>query len=805
MNPKVTLGALVCFSVVGVSGLGVNAQEIDINNKKIVQRKLNIKERYVDSDNVPVKKGSSNIADELGCLAKNDKVEVISVEGEWATINYEGGHGYIQLKYLKKSEENISDMYIDGIEKANVFEEPMESSKLLGYIKIGSKVRVLNDLGEYIKIEFNNKPGYIKKEYLVEKLTRTINKDTSLDKNSDEDKEIILRSGENVDVIELGAEKTKINCDGSERSIPTENISDIKYLVNGKTELLVSPSKGSKVKTCIPQGTGVDIISYNGDYVKVKFDLYEGYIKKDCISKDRYTEEMKIMKETYATNEVVSRNVIEKDLEEEMASLKVSSKSSEVLSKAKANVIDKYNIEEIEVGSLVKITSNKGAYLEVEHKGDAKIIENKGVSVKDKNEMKYIYIHTDKEYEIDKDVRFTNKDDVEVYKDAEKKYILGYLVKDSKVKFIKDLENGVSEITINGSTAYIENEHLNIRKMYVNNNESIKYVNTNLSHQVYVDKLYKNLNMNLTLEGTKKADYEELALYSNPRKMSVNNAENKYQYLKLNKFRKVNVAQLDEYLSAINTGKKNVFKDKAEVFVNAAKEYNIDPIYLVAHTLVETGYGSSKLAQGIKDINGVTVYNFFGIGAVDSSPIDGGIDVASKEGWTSIDKAIYGSAKWLANNYIHSPSYHQNTLYKMRYNKTAKHLYATDIGWAKKISKFMNELSYMYEDEYLEFEVPVYKKGTDAVNRVKEDEKVEEDKGYLDEDKDDSNDNNEVDVDSDKSEDGNVEEKPSKPVVDDTSDAVDEEKKDEEISNEELSDEPSDEATDKPGESKDEE
>ena len=38
---------------------------------------------------------------------------------------------------------------------------------------------------------------------------------------------------------------------------------------------------------------------------------------------------------------------------------------------------------------------------------------------------------------------------------------------------------------------------------------------------------------------------------------------------------------------------------KGQAFIDAAKKYNLDVTYLVAASMVETGYGSSTLAQGV--------------------------------------------------------------------------------------------------------------------------------------------------------------------------------------------------------------
>lgn len=62
-----------------------------------------------------------------------------------------------------------------------------------------------------------------------------------------------------------------------------------------------------------------------------------------------------------------------------------------------------------------------------------------------------------------------------------------------------------------------------------------------------------------------------------------------------------------------------------------------------------------------------TYYNFYGIGAYDSSPLSGGRALAIKNGWDTPEKAIHGAARWIATNYLNN-AFSQNTLYKMRWN-----------------------------------------------------------------------------------------------------------------------------------------
>ena len=104
------------------------------------------------------------------------------------------------------------------------------------------------------------------------------------------------------------------------------------------------------------------------------------------------------------------------------------------------------------------------------------------------------------------------------------------------------------------------------------------------------------------------------------------------------------------------------------------------------------------------------MYNLFGIGAVDESPIDAGAEYAYKQGWTSVEKAIEGGAKWISENYVNSSDGRQNTLYKMLWNpeNPGTHQYATDIGWAVKQAVSIEKIFSSFTDATLSFDVPVY-------------------------------------------------------------------------------------------------
>ena len=100
----------------------------------------------------------------------------------------------------------------------------------------------------------------------------------------------------------------------------------------------------------------------------------------------------------------------------------------------------------------------------------------------------------------------------------------------------------------------------------------------------------------------------------------------------------------------------------------------------------------------------------FGIGAYDANPVGNGSQRAYSQGWSSVEAAIKGGAKWISENYINNSKYGQNTLYKMRWNpeKPAEHQYATDIAWAVKQAVSIEKIFSSFTDATLSFDVPVY-------------------------------------------------------------------------------------------------
>ena len=208
-------------------------------------------------------------------------------------------------------------------------------------------------------------------------------------------------------------------------------------------------------------------------------------------------------------------------------------------------------------------------------------------------------------------------------------------------------------------------------------------------------KIWRNGGMSYATES-------ETAEYMNPNSFYTD--AYKYQFLDLSKPNNVSEETLNNYLAD-----KGVMKGMGAAFIEAAKEYNVSEVYLVAHACLESGNGTSQLATGV-EVNGTTVYNLFGIGAYDANPVGNGSQRAYSQGWTSVEAAIKGGAKWISENYVNSSDGRQNTLYKMLWNpeNPGTHQYATDIGWAVKQAVSIEKIFSSFTDATLSLDVPVY-------------------------------------------------------------------------------------------------
>ncbi|MDK0844974.1 SH3 domain-containing protein [Clostridium perfringens] len=740
----------------------------------------------------------------IGTLHKNDKVNVLnkSIDG-WYKIDFNGRRAYVSSKYVNlisyKNNEvktEVKKEPIEGTGKVNintalnVRQASTTNSRIIGSLKGGEKVNIISESNGFYKIEFNNSYGYVYSKYIskdgdsekvkvvkqeevkkekvdeskkeakatskaepvvlaVRSLNKTgiVNVSSSLNVRSSAStsSKVIGSLSGNTKVTIIGEEGAfyKIEYKGSHGYVAKEYVKDVTEsnnsnqgtqtpekpstpestektgIVNVSSSLNVrsSASTSSKVIGSLSGNTKVTIVGEEGAFYKIEYKGSHGYVAKE-----------------YVKDVTESNNSNQGTQTPEKPSTPESTEKTGIVNVSSSlNVREGASTSSKVIGSLsgntkVTIVGEEGAFYKIEYKGSHGYVA--------KEYIKDIKDEVVTEPEKPSNPENSNKTGVvtaskglNVRKEANtSSQIIGILNSGESVEIIGE-ENGFYKITYKGQEAYASKNYINIFDGNSNVNPGLDIGNASktnygVSLNEYIKLQQRNNPSNYS--------YSEFEKYINPAK-----ATNKLQFLRIDKFRSVNVSGLSSRLS-----NKGVLTGQGQAFVNAAKAFNIDPIYLVAQCLHETGNGTSKLAKGvtiteiadesrpiyngngqlvgyhmIKLSKPVTVYNLFGIGAKDNSSVFPnralilGTTYAYNRGWTSIENAIKGAAEFVSLNYVHSSRYSQNTLYKMRYNQNVSniwHQYATTPWYASSIADIMRSYQDLYLENNFTFDVPVF-------------------------------------------------------------------------------------------------
>ena len=479
------------------------------------------------------------------------------------------------------------------------------------------------------------------------------------------------------------------------------------------------PSTSNKIITTIKKGSKVEVISKNGNWTKIKYNNREGY------SSSQYLKE-----ESTSTGSTTTQKtgVVTADV------LNIRSGASTNYSVVtKANKGEKVTILESKNGWYkVKLSNGKTGW------GSAKYITIQNVP---STSTPSTGGNTTGEVTIC-NATITGED-VNLRETGSWGGIKIMVIKQGSTVEVLEKGSEWTKIRYSGKTGYVPTQYVSS----VTNNGS-----TATPPQVKPEKPQfttskVTTNYNLSFDEYAQLQNQKLSRYSVDQYknyMDINQRTSPLQFLRIDKFRDINVDSLNSKLQG-----EGVLEGQGQAIYNASKKNNIDPVYFISQSILETGHGKSTLAKGvtiteiadtnkpITDVDGnitgyemiqldkpTTVYNLYGIGAYDNLPtmpnraLVLGTTRAYNEGWTSLEKAIDGAASFVSNNYIHSSKYNQNTVYKFRFNPVKEnvwHQYATDIGYADKIGSLMNQFKGVYTGGEFTFDIPSYSPSSTSV------------------------------------------------------------------------------------------
>ena len=170
------------FKVLGTSG---NWVRIDFNGKDGYVYKTYIKVEGTPAETpltgkvgkivnckkqINVREQATSLSKLVGVAKKGETYKVLATAGSWVKIEYNGKTGYVFKTYIRvtEPEESIEGKTgtIDCKTQVNVRAKATKDSKLLGKAKKGETFTVLGKSGNWIKIDFSGKTGYVYKRYV---------------------------------------------------------------------------------------------------------------------------------------------------------------------------------------------------------------------------------------------------------------------------------------------------------------------------------------------------------------------------------------------------------------------------------------------------------------------------------------------------------------------------------------------------------------------------------------------------------------------------------------------------------------
>ena len=666
-------------------------------------------------------------------IPKGTTVQVLADKDSngWYKVSYAGKTGYVSGSYFKITKYSSTEVtkktgYVYNLNGTllNVRPKPSTSEAPIGTLTQGTSVVIVGESGNWYQIEFNNKTAYVSKDYItftaptpevVKKTGYVYNLDGTLlnvrPKPSTSEAPIgTLAQGTSVVIvgesgnwyqIEFNNKTAYVSKDYITFTAPTpEVVKKTGYVYNLDGALLNVRPKPSTSETPIgtlTQGTSVVITGETGNWYHIEFNNTTAYVSKDYITFTAPTPEV-VKKTGYVYN----------------------------LDGALLNVRPKPSTWETPIGTLtqgssVVIVGESGNWYEIEYNNSTAYVS------KDYVTLTAPQLHPDANIDFSKTPRtgvvIDGISSLNIRQaPTTNSSILGTLKSKDEVTVI-GREGNFYKISYQGAEAYVHKDYVGIKASSTTINGRVSYLTTQYN---YTLSQFAQIQQNHT-SGT----LSTIMNYLNPNHTMHSNYL--LQFLRIDQFRSFNVDGLNKFLQ-----NKGVLHNQAQAIYDAAKYYNIDPIFLVSQSIHETNWGSSNLAKGItitdiadetkpiKDANGkvvdyerillpepVTVYNLFGIGAQDHAPRLLGTTYAYKRGWTTPEKAIFGAAEFISLNYINSSKYAQNTPFKIKYNHISAnqwHQYATTPWYAYEIGKYMHQFAHLYDtnQEFL-LDIPVYK------------------------------------------------------------------------------------------------
>ncbi|PRT40604.1 SH3 domain-containing protein [Bacillus wiedmannii] len=690
----------------------------------------------INATSLRVRSAANTSSSILGNLKNGEKVTVLGKANGWAKISYQGKEGYVSLEFVKleagKQEEKPAENITNGTQEVGTINATSlrvrsaanTSSSILGNLKNGEKVTVLGKANGWAKISYQGKEGYVSLEFVkleagkqeekpAENITNgtqevgTINATSLRVRSAANTSSSVLgnlKNGEKVTVLGKANGWAKISYQGKEGYVSLEFVKleagkqeekPAEDITNGTQEVGTINATSLRVRSAantsstilgtLKNGEKVTVLGKANGWAKISYQGKEGYVSLEFITIGKDSID--------PTNPTNPGQVIE-----ERAVVNAS-----LLNVRKGPSTGAAAVGHLKNGETVTIIGKENGWAKIRFNGGEGYVSLQFLKVK-QGSSSYEIVTSSQKVQKPNEAEATQimqnmKEDAYIKSDGKvvnmkqgfvrangviniydittgKK--LTYVKGGADLKFVKAVDDRI-HVQIDGMTGYVNINDVTLHPTMTGEKTSYYATkNGKLYHYVYNPENGKHATYQI---GNAPKHLKEGERYEAFDKKQIG-GQDSYQYFEYMPLRATSTYtgdEIDNFLRKSNA--KSPLIGLGKYFVSAAEKYKMNAGYLVSHAILESGWGTSRIAQDKK--------NLFGFRAVDSDPYNGAT------GFKTWEEGIDFCAAYIDKHYL-NPS--GNTYNGGNLGDKAQGMnvmYASDENWGQQIASLMYRIDAM--------------------------------------------------------------------------------------------------------------
>ena len=262
----------------------------------------------INTETLNLRKEASTSSDIIEQINKDEEVEILSEENGWYKVNYKEYTGYVSKDYVTlHEEENIPATVTQNEEETTIVETtsnnddntlksktkiriiPTINSKIIGELEEGAQIDIIAKTNNWAFVGYRDITGWIPLITLKEKISELENNTNEIKEENEEpetkQEETEEDQNQEQEVEQEQQGETQVEQTSSLDTLYNNSI--IKYINSSSVRVRSKPTTESDIVTSLIKNTDVTVVGENGDWYKVKYDYFDGYIRKDLLSDEK--------------------------------------------------------------------------------------------------------------------------------------------------------------------------------------------------------------------------------------------------------------------------------------------------------------------------------------------------------------------------------------------------------------------------------------------------------------------------------------------------------------------------------------